>query len=126
MINLSYQIKDSKDRKSVDLRGFKNDLISAINSARGIRLLKVGQDFYTIEIDTDKVKNINRVVRKLGRRIAQTDLKFYVKHRGKSKDGISKNELFIRIKKLTEKQLNSEYHEIKHEPTYDPFYDPSK
>ena len=126
MIKLKYHLKDPNDRKSVDLREYVHDLINAVNSVVGVLLSAVGKDFYAIKIDPDKIHSLNKTVRAVGRKIAKTDLKYYVKHKGKSKKGVSKNELFIRMKKLTKEQKNSEYIKIKYEPVYDPFYDPSK
>ena len=126
MITLAYHLKDPGDRKSVDLRDYVDDLTYGVNSVAGALLIVVGKDFYVIRLNPDIIPGTNKTVRKIGRRIAKTSLKYYVKRRGKSKKGVDKNELFIRMKKVSKKQKNSEYIEIIYEPGYDPFYDPSR
>jgi len=123
--NLIYHIKNPTDRKLVDLRDYIDDLMFAVNHFDGCWLAAVAEDFYVIEVNTDVVRP-NRAVRAIGRRIAKTSLKQYVRHRGKSKKGVAKNELFIRKKKLSKKQKNTPFIEIPYEQVYDPFYDPTK
>ena len=75
MITLKYHLVDSKLRKQVDLRVYKKELENVINHFH-VRLDKVKRDYYEITILTDIEKN--KIVRKLGRQIAnKTSLKLF-------------------------------------------------
>ena len=91
MITLKYHLVDPYFRKQVDLRDYANDLAWAVIPF-SVVLDKVKSSYYQITI-TDGKKN--KIVRKLGRRIAETSLRKYARKKSGSNPSY---ELFIQKK----------------------------
>jgi hypothetical protein len=83
MITLRYQLVDPRHRKNVDLRYFEDIIANVVASIPGVTLDKVKSDYYQITL-SHILKN--RVVRKLGNRLAKTLLRVYARpKKGKRK-----------------------------------------
>ena len=103
-MKLDYQIKNTTNRKNVDLRFYENDMRQAMKNYP-VKLLDVKRDSYTIEIDKDATnKSKNQIVRDMGRKVARTTpLKEFVEHKK-----ANKNELFIEKKPKATKEKTTE------------------
>lgn len=96
-MTIKYHFKKPSLREAIDLRDYEGELMLAILPFDPVVTLdKVEKNYYQITINTDE--KTNRIVRALGRAIAKTSLRVFVKH-SKYKGGKkTKGELFIRKK----------------------------
>ena len=92
---IKYQIKDAHNRETVDLFDYSEEIIGEIMKFPNVKFVGMTSKSYTIEVYG---KDKNRIVRKLGRKIARTSLKEYVKYCNSHK-----RELFIAVKEKKKK-----------------------